>query len=224
MVAIGERARRRVLAVLSNMEQPLGNAVGNSLEVAEAVATLRGEGPADLDELCRHQAAELLVLAGRAVSHEEAGSLVEQAICSGAALTKLADVVEAQGGNRGQVLDTETLPHAPVVRPLFSPATGYVSRLDALTIGRAAVRLGAGRATKGERIRHDVGIVLHGKVGDYVEAGGPLLDIHAATDHTAEAAARELLQAYDFEEERLEPLPVLLCVSNTRDAEKGVWP
>jgi pyrimidine-nucleoside phosphorylase len=224
MVTIGERAGRRVLAVLSNMEQPLGNAVGNSLEVAEAVATLRGEGPADLDELCRHQAAELLVLAGRVASHQDAASLVEQAIRSDSALTKLADVVEAQGGNRGQVLDSDTLPHAPVVRPLLSPGIGYVSRLDALTVGRAAVRLGAGRATKGERIRHDVGVVLHRKVGDHVEAGDPLLDIHAATDHMAEVAMHDLLQAYDFEEERLEPLPVLLHLPHNRPAERGVWP
>jgi pyrimidine-nucleoside phosphorylase len=84
--------------------------------------------------------------------------------------------------------------------------------------------LGAGRAAKGERIRHDVGIVLHRKVGDYVGAGEPLLDIHAATDHMAEAAARELLQAYYFEAERLEPLPVLLHVTHNRPAEKGVWP
>ena len=224
MMAIGERSGRRVKAVLSNMEQPLGNAVGNSLEIAEAVATLRGKGPADLGELCRLEAAELLVLAGRALSHEEAASLVEQAIRSGTALTKLADVVEAQGGNRGQVLDTATLPHAPVVRPLLSPGTGYVSRLDALTVGRAAVRLGAGRAAKAERIRHDVGIVLHCKVGDYVETGEPLLDVHAATDHMAKAAIHDLLQAYEFEAERLEPLPVLLHVSHNRPAEKGVWP
>jgi len=224
MMAIGERSGRRVKAVLSNMEQPLGNAVGNSLEIAEAVATLRGKGPADLGELCRLEAAELLVLAGRALSHEEAASLVEQAIRSGTALTKLADVVEAQGGNRGQVLDTATLPHAPVVRPLLSPGTGYVSRLDALTVGRAAVRLGAGRAAKGERIRHDVGVVVHRKVGDHVEAGEPLLDIHAATDHMAEVAMHDLLQAYDFEEERLEPLPVLLHLTHNRPAEKGVWP
>jgi pyrimidine-nucleoside phosphorylase len=84
--------------------------------------------------------------------------------------------------------------------------------------------LGAGHAAKGEHMRHDVGIVLHRKVGDYVEAGEPLLDIHAATDHMAEAAARELFQAYDFEEERLEPLPVLLHVFHKRPAEKGVWP
>lgn len=221
MVAIGEQAGRRVRTVLSTMEQPLGNAVGNALEVAEAITTLRGEGPADLDRLCRHEAEALLLLAERACSREEAATMVEQAIQSGAALDKFAEVVEAQGGDGIRVRQPERLPKAPIVRPLFSPRAGYISRLDALTVGLASVRLGAGRATKGDRIDHRVGFALHHKVGAYVEAGEPLLDVHAVTEQAADAVMQELLSAYDFSDERPEPLPVLLDDNDDWKAKTG---
>ncbi len=210
MVMIGEQAGRRVHAVLSNMEQPLGNAVGNALELAEAIATLRGEGPADLWELSRRESIELLLVGGRARTADEAAILVDAAIASGAALGKLADVVAAQDGDPRQVLQPETLPSAAVVRPLNSPRSGYIRRIDALTVGLAAVHLGAGRAAKGDPIRYEVGCVLRHKVGDLVEVGAPLLDIHAANHADAERAAQELLRAYAFSDEPVAPLPVLL--------------
>ncbi len=210
MVSIGEQAGRRVHAVLSNMEQPLGNAVGNALELAEAIATLRGEGPADLWELSRREAIELLLVGGRAQSEDEAAALVEDAITGGAALQKLADVVAAQEGDPDQVLHPETLPAAAVIRPLTSPRGGYIRRIDALTVGLASVRLGAGRATKADSIQHEVGFVLRHKVGDRVEAGAELLDIHAASHADADRAAHEVLRAYGFSDEPVAPLPVLL--------------
>lgn len=210
MVAIGERAGRRVQAVLSNMEQPLGRAVGNALELAEAVAALQGAGPPDLDELCRHEAAALLVLAGHAVSEEAACAEVDRAIGSGAALAKLAEVVGAQGGDARCVLEPERLPRAPVVRALPSPRAGYIAGVDALTIGRAAVALGAGRAMKSAAIRRDVGFVLRRKTGDAVAAGEPLLDVHAATEADAQTALRAVAGAYRFSEEPIAAPSVLL--------------
>lgn len=210
MVAIGEHAGRRVQAVLSSMEQPLGHAVGNALELVEAVAALRGHGPSDLDALCRHEAAALLTLAGRAANEHAALAEVEQAIGSGAALAKLAEAVAAQGGDARSVLEPERLPRAPVVRPLPSPRSGYVAGVNARTIGQAAVALGAGRATKGAAIRHDVGFVLHRKTGDAVAAGEPLLDVHAASDAAAAAALRAAATAYWFSDEPVSAPPVLL--------------
>jgi pyrimidine-nucleoside phosphorylase len=210
MVAIGEGAGRRMRAMISNMEQPLGRAVGNALEVAEAVGCLRGEGPADLDLLCRHEASELLVLAARSATPDEAARMVDAALRDGSALRKLAEVVDAQGGDASQVLEPERLPHAPVVVALPSPRDGYLARLDALVIGLAAVRLGAGRATKADTIRHDVGFVLHAKVGDRVRAGDPLLEVHAASRETAERALAEAASAFAIADEPVAPLPVLL--------------
>ncbi|MHB8574490.1 MAG: thymidine phosphorylase [Dehalococcoidia bacterium] len=210
MVAIGVHAGRRVEAVLSNMRQPLGRAVGNALEVREAIETLRGEGPADLDELCRHEAEALLLLAGRADGREEARAIVDGAIADGSALRKLAEVIAAQGGDARDVYDPERLTTAPAVLPLPSPRPGYLAELDALAIGLASVRLGAGRALKGEAIRHDVGFMLHKKVGDRVEAGEPLLDVYARTRAEAEAALDAALTACRFSDTSVPPQPVLL--------------
>jgi len=218
MVSIGERAGRRMQATLSNMEQPLGNAVGNAVEVAEAIQALQGAGPADLDILCRHEAVALLLLAGRVQSQQEAVTLVDRAIASGAALERFADVVEAQGGDRSQVLNPTRLPSAPVKHTLNSPAAGWIARLDALTVGLASVRLGAGRAAKHDAIRHDAGIVLQHKAGDRVERGEPLLEVHASSDAAATTALAELLPAYTIVDHPVAPLPVLLSAEGTAPA------
>ncbi len=212
MVAIGERAGRRMRAVLSNMEQPLGRAVGNALELAEAIETLRGEGPADLRALCRHEAAALLVLAGRCSSELDAAAAVDRAIRGGAALAKLAEAVAAQGGDATCVRDPERLPRAPVVRQLASPRRGYIARLDALTVGRCVAGLGASRRTKADTVRHDVGIVLRHALGEFVEQGEPLAEIHATTERQAENAQRLLRRsAFAFSDEPVLRPPVLLA-------------
>ncbi|HZQ38932.1 MAG TPA: thymidine phosphorylase [Dehalococcoidia bacterium] len=216
MVAIGERAGRRAQAVLSNMEQPLGHAVGNALELAEAIETLRGAGPHDLDALCRHEAAALLLLGGRAASEESARTEVDRAINSGAALAKLAEAVAAQGGDARVVREPQRLPRAPVVRTLASPRAGFVAGVDALAIGRAAVALGAGRTVKGDAIRHDVGFVLHRKTGDPVETGEPLLDVHAGSEADAATALRTAAAAYRFSEQPVAVPPVLLGWASAR--------
>lgn len=210
MVRIGEDAGVHTVAALSSMEQPLGRAVGNALEVAEAVATLRGEGPEDVTALCLHETATLLAAAGLAASEEEGDARAEAAITSGAGLAKLAEVVAAQGGDAGQIERPERLPRAPYREMLPAPRSGYVTRIDAERVGLASVHLGAGRQRKGEPIDHAVGLVLHAKIGDRVEAGAPLVEIHARTPRQAAAIYGELLAAYDFGDEAPTQPPLLL--------------
>lgn len=201
MVDIGEDAGVRTRAVLSAMEQPLGHAVGNALEMAEALAILRGEGPEDVTAICEHEATTLLTMAGVAASRDEAEQCVRRAIASGAALAKLAEVVAAQGGDARQIEQPERLPSAPVRVVVSAPRTGYIARIDAERVGSASVRLGAGRERKGDPIDYAVGLVLRAKVGDRVEAGQPLVEIHARHTSDAESITAALLASYRWSEE-----------------------
>jgi pyrimidine-nucleoside phosphorylase len=210
MLDIGRQAGRHVEAVLSGMEQPLGQAVGNALEVAEAVATLQGLGPADLTDLCLHEAAALLVMAGAARDVAEAKRLARATIQSGAALDTLAGVVEAQGGDPGQVRAPQRLPRAPAIETIPATTTGAVSHLDALVIGQIAMRLGAGRRQKGDAIDHRIGLVLHAKVGSTVVADAPLVTVHAATPAAIDAVRHDLLTAYQWSDRPVTPPPLLL--------------
>ncbi len=194
MVALGERADRRVVAVLSAMDEPLGRAVGNALEVAEAVACVRGEGPSDLTELCVKIAGWMHVAAGKAQDPDAVRPALQAAITDGSALEKLRAMVVAQGGD-GAVVDdpAAVLPHAPHIAPLPAPHDGRLARLDARAVGDAAVALGAGRRHKGERVDAAVGVVLAAKVGDAITRGEPLAWLHARSADAAEAAGRIVL-------------------------------
>jgi pyrimidine-nucleoside phosphorylase len=194
MVELGTRASRRVACLLTDMDQPLGRAVGNALEIREAVATLRGEGPADFTELVLRASAELLSLSDLDVDEPEGRRLAEQAIADGSALAAYERWVRAQGGNASE----DALEQAPVVRPLLATASGHVAALRALPVGLAALHLGAGRATKDDPIDYAVGVVCQKKRGDAVELGEPLVEIHARTDEQAEAAARDVAAAYEI--------------------------
>lgn len=209
MIALGEQAGRRVAATVTNMEQPLGRAVGNVLEIDEAIATLRGDGPDDLRQLCVYLAVELLHAAGFGAEHELA-QRVEHVLASGAALAKLGDLIEAQGGNRRDVEHPERLEHAPVAVPVPSPASGYVRALDAGAIGLLCARLGAGRLKKTDSIDHRVGVVLHAKIGDYVTYSQTLAVLHLARSEQADDAARALLAAYQISEQPVSAPPVIL--------------
>jgi pyrimidine-nucleoside phosphorylase len=178
MVAIGTAHGLAVVCELTDMEQPLGRAVGNALEVAEAIATLSGKGPADLTELALVAAAEMLVVGKRAKTAASARRLVEVALAGGGGLAKLRDLVECQGGDVSMVRDPSRLPRAPQVETLRAPRTAFVRRVNAEGIGLASVHLGAGREKKGDPIDHRTGIVLHAKVGDRVERGQPFADVH----------------------------------------------
>ena len=201
MVTLGNMAGRKTIAVVSDMDQPLGCAVGNALEVEEAIATLRGEGPEDFMRLCMTLGTYMLVAGGAAADEEEAREKLERVIADGSALKKLADFVQAQGGDPRAVYDTSLLPKATVVEEIMTPQEGYVSKIDCDEIGICSLILGGGRETKDSEIDLSVGLVLHKKVGDPVKAGEPLATIYA-NDRNKLALARErFLKAYHFTEQ-----------------------
>ncbi len=209
MVEIGRMAARYVVAAITTMEQPLGRAIGNALEVAEAIAILRGEGPADAAELCYHEAAELLVMTGKAANTEEAEAAVARAIHSGAALNKLAEVVAAQGGDARQIEQPALLPRAPVQSMLLAPRGGYIAGIAAEKMGIASMHLGAGRFKKSDEIDHRTGLLLQAKVGDHVQAGQPLLEIHARDQAEAAAIEQDLLACYTWSDTAIQAGPLI---------------
>jgi len=208
MVSIGELVGRRVVTVLSDMNQPLGEAVGNILEVREALDALHGGGPQDFREHCLVIAAHMLMLGAAAPDLVTGRRMAEQAVDSGAALEKFRDLVRAQGGDVSYVDDPEKFPKAKFIETLTADRNGYVSKLDARLIGEASVALGAGRAQKGDRIDHAVGFVVHHKIGDFVERGQPLLTVHA-NDAAKQAEVRESVRAaFGWSETPVPPLPL----------------
>jgi len=208
MVDIGKLAGRDVVALLSDMNQPLGCAVGNSLEVIEAIDTLKGGGPADFREHCLHVSAHMLVLGKRAKDLAEGRAMAEQSIADGSALEKLRVLVEAQGGGVVYVDDTSKFPGAKFVEVVKAPRSGSISQIQARSVGEASVTLGAGRAKKSDAVDHAVGFVIHKKVGDQVQIGEPLFTIHA-NDEAKLAEAREVvLAAHAFSDTVVPPLPL----------------
>ncbi len=198
MVDIGKGAGRKVAACITDMDQPLGCCVGNALEVKEAISVLKGETKGDLLELCLTLGSCILTAGGIAANTDEARTMLQNAVDSGAALKKLGDLVEGQGGNRNDVYDTSRLPAAKFVIDVNSPVSGYVSHIEADEVGLVSMRLGGGRVTKDSVIDLSVGIILKKKVGDHVNAGEALAEIHAATKADAEKAAESLLNCYSF--------------------------
>ncbi len=195
MVRIGRNAGRRMSAVISDMDQPLGRAVGNALEVREAIETLQGGGPEDFRELCLVLGSQMLMAGEKARSREEAEKMLKGVIQDGSALEKLAQFVEAQGGNPQAVYRPELLPRADIVKTVPAPVSGYVSHIACDEVGICSLILGGGRETKESRVDLSVGLVLNKKVGDYVEAGEPLALIHANREERAAEAERRFLAA-----------------------------
>jgi pyrimidine-nucleoside phosphorylase len=208
MIGIGSRAGRDVTCLLTDMDQPLGAAVGNSLEVREALDTVRGRGPADFTELVLDACARLLALSDLGVDLAEGRRRAEAAVADGSAGAKWREWIEAQGGTA----DEQALPDAPVLREVAAPAPGYVHELEAIAVGNAAVHLGAGRRTKEDSVDHAVGIVCHAKRGARVAAGDVLAVIHARTDESAAEAERDVLAAYRISDTEPQAHDVLLEV------------
>jgi pyrimidine-nucleoside phosphorylase len=208
MRALGTRAEREVVCLLTDMDQPLGAAVGNALEVREALETVRGNGPPDFTELVLDACSRLLGLSDLEIDDVEGRRRAEAAVADGSAEAAWWRWIEAQGGTT----DENALPVAPVIRPVTAPGAGYVCRLGAIRVGNAALHLGAGRRTKEDSVDHAVGVVCHAKRGDRVEAGSVLAEIHARSDATAEEAAAEVLAAYELGPEPPPHRPVLLEV------------
>jgi pyrimidine-nucleoside phosphorylase len=205
MLELGRRADRKVVCELTDMDQPLGQAVGNALEIREALATLRGQGPADLTELAVASAAHLVILCD-GVDAVEARSRAEAVLRDGSALDAYDRWIRAQGGDPSE----DALPEAPSILGVTTDREGYVGRLGALAIGVAAMRLGAGRITKDDRIDHAVGIVCLKKRGDRVEAGDVLAEIHARDEAAAQGAAADVLAAYELSEEQPRTVGIIL--------------
>ena len=207
MLALGEQAGMDVVCVLTDMDQPLGRAVGNALEVREARETVSGGGPPDFRELVVDAAAQLLALSDLAVDEDEGRGLAETALADGSALAAYERWVRAQGGDP----DPDRLPAAPVVRHVAAPVSGWVRELKAREVAGAAMELGAGRELAGQPIDHAVGVVCLRKRGEEVTAGEPLAEIHARTEEAVGTAEAALLAAYEIGEEP-EPRPLVLDV------------
>ncbi len=212
MVKIGNGAGRRCVAVVSDMDEPLGYAVGNALEVKEAIATLKGNGPADFTELVLALGVQMLILGGRAFSEEEAKEMLKRTIADGSALRKLAEFVKTQGGDEKAVFEEELLPKAVIIKEMKAEQEGYISHIACDEVGICSLLLGGGRETKESVIDLAVGIVLAKKVGDYVNAGDTLAVIHANDEKKLSAAEERLKRAYSITKEKPEKRPLIKTV------------
>ncbi len=209
LTRIGRLAGRKCAAVITDMDQPLGWAVGNALEVKEAISVLKGEKGGDLLELCLTLGSCMLTEAGLAGSIEEARTKLEKTISDGTALEKLSQMVTAQQGDGRDVYDTSRLPLAPVQMQVTALEGGYVRRIEAEQVGLVSMHLGGGRATKDSEIDLSVGLVLHKKVGDSVEAGESLATIHASSQEKAAEAAELLRACYSFSPDPVQRSPFI---------------
>jgi pyrimidine-nucleoside phosphorylase len=210
MIRIGAVSGRRVVALLTAMDRPLGHAVGNALEVEECVHVLRGEGPADVRELTLALAAEMLVLGGAAADVGLARRDAQTALDDGRALGKLATIIEAQGGNPAVLDDPAILPQAEVRRVVEAPRTGIVTAMDVRAIGEAAVELGAGRSSLAAAIDPAVGFHITARPGSELTKGERFATVHARTDAAAERAAQRLLAALTLSARHAAPLPLIV--------------
>ncbi len=208
MVDLGHRAGREVVCLLTDMDQPLGEAVGNALEVREAVATITGDGPDDFSELVLEACARLLALSDLGVDHHEGRRLAENAVTGGSALQAYEHWITAQGGDP----DLSSLPSAPVLEEVSAGRDGVVTGLGALAVGVAALELGAGRRRKEDSVDHSVGIVCRAKTGSTVSAGQVLAEIHARDDTSAARATEAVLAAYELGDEAPYPHGIVLDV------------
>ena len=203
MIEIGTSLGRNVRAALSNMNQPLGNAIGNSLEVIEAIETLKGNGPSDLLELCLLSGSHMLVMANKANTIEEAREKLKEVIDNKTALMKLKDMVKAQGGNEEYIDNTSLFKKAKYVVEVKSPVSGYVKDIAASQLGVVAMKLGGGRETKDDTIDYSVGLILKKKVADYVEKNETIVCVHT-NDLLSDILIRDIINAYSIDEMKVD--------------------
>ena len=208
MIDIGKQAGRQVVAVLSDMNQPLGAAVGNALEVIEAVDTLHGGGQADFRVHCLHVSAQMLMLGRRASDFESGWRMAETAIASGAAFEKFRVLVGAQDGDVSYLDRPQKFPKTKFIEVVKADRFGYLERVHARIIGEAAVALGAGRARKGDLVNRAVGFLIHRKVGDYVDQGHPLFTIYADDEAKLVACRQAVQTAFGWSDQPVPALPL----------------
>lgn len=209
MVKIGNGAGRKTKAVVSDMDQPLGFAVGNALEVKEAIDTLNGKGPEDFTMLCMELGAQMLICGGICEEEAKAKEMLQGVIANGSALKKLAQFVTAQGGDSAAVYDTSLLPKAAIQKEIRAPKAGYISKIICDEIGICSLILGGGRETKESEIDLSVGFVLQKKAGDYVNTGDVLAIMHGNDEGKMEIAEKRFLAAYEFSKEAVCKVPLI---------------
>lgn len=212
MVSIGTLAGRRVTAVLTDMNEPLGQMVGNSLEVEEAVQVLRGEGDARLTEVAYTLASYMVLHAGSAASYEEARAMLEETVRSGKALNKFAELVERQGGDPAYILGDKDFPRAKFIEPVYPERDGYLAECQADELGHAVLILGGGRETKESTIDHTVGLQICNHLGDAVQTASPYAYIHGNQREKVEEAVHCLQRAYRISEQPVTPEPVVKTI------------
>jgi pyrimidine-nucleoside phosphorylase len=214
MVEIGKSANRKTVAILSDMDQPLGNHVGNALEVQEAIWTLQGKGPADFWELCLTLGTQMLLLGEKASTPDEARRMLENVVADGSALRKLAQLVAAQGGDETLVYHPEGFPKASLSQIIPAAQTGYLAHIQCEAIGHCSLRLGGGREVKDSLIDLSVGLILHQKVGAYVKQGDPLATLYANDQARLMAAAEICSSAYSYSDQPVPPKPLIKGIYN----------
>ena len=212
MVNIGKSLNREVVAVISQMQHPLGLAIGNILEIQEAIDFLNGKYPSDLYQLCTELSAQILMLAGKCNNKEEALAIIKEVIDSKQALNKLADMVKLQGGDESYVFEPQKFTKAPYITAVISPADGYVSNIDALKIGKIAMDLGAGRITKKDKIDLTAGVKLAKQVGDKVKKGEVLAYLHTSKQDKLTPCNDMFLEAVEITAKKVEPIKAILDV------------
>ena len=220
MVDIGCGMGRETIGMITNMDEPLGFAVGNSLEVIEAIETLKGNGPKDFVMLCETLGAYMLVLAKVCESFEEGKKMIQDSISSGRALEKLKEFIENQGGDKRVVDNYELLPKSRNIVPIKSPKSGYISKIEAEEIGVSAMILGAGRETKEDELDLSAGIVLQKKVGDYVNEGDVLAYMHYNKEEKFEQAKERFINAYEIVNEKTQPKKLIYGVVTKDEIKK----
>jgi pyrimidine-nucleoside phosphorylase len=212
MVEVAGLAGRKAVALISDMNQPLGQAVGNALEVKEAIQTLHGGGPQDFREHCLEVASHMLVLGGKAADEHDGRRQAEGVLRDGRAWERFRALVKAQCGDLAYVDEPERLPAAPVVEKVYAPQSGYLSQVHARLVGETAVVLGAGRARKEDTIDHAVGIEVHCKVGDRVDRGEPVFTVHARSQEMFQKASQSLLETLQWSDSLVDSLPLFYDV------------
>lgn len=207
MVAIGKLSGRRVIAVLSQMDQPLGVAVGNALEMKEAIEMLNGSGPDDFHVHCIDLSAYMLILGKKAADLESGRKMAQEALDNGSALKKFKELIQSQHGDVSVIEQPELLPAAQLVIPITADSAGWVKVVDAQAVGESSVEIGAGRAKKGDIIDQAVGIMVRVKVGDKINAGQTLFDVHVNDRKAFETVFQKLKTSVEISEEPVEPPP-----------------
>ena len=210
MKSIASRMNRKLVIVISAMNQPLGNKIGNSLEIVEVIDTLKGNGPQDLTDLVISLGSHMLVLAKRVETKSEGARLLKQLLVEGAGLTKLKELIEAQGGDSDVINNAELMKQASTTELITSPKSGYITNLDALSIGKAAVVLGAGRQTKNSEIDHSAGIELFQKIGSFVKQGDSIAKLYTNDKTKVDEAKNMVVNAFTFEDNASTTMPLII--------------